>query len=332
MLTKKLGNILSGICVINYQTLPCHVKGLATQGCIAELMADFGVNTVDDLYDALAQRNDYNHYRLRSEKNAKFYELKYFGQPLKRNNKIASICGLSKSAAKALHHPLWHFIAQPKMPISKVANLCSQLDANRFRPVLHRNHAFLKPPHKFIALLKADSAAIQSDTSLDGYLMRLIAYMGNAAKYKRDAPLDSLMSLFRATLCFLAFRLPTIDIWEFYGLLTDALGVNHINSKDYPKGYSYWPERREWLTNIHPPKFFADIQSSAELRSVLTCYQDAADSVEAHFQCELNSDSKIRLLSNFHPELIIDNASSDPFLIAATEKQLVQTRNSIGPT
>ena len=293
-------------------------------------MTDCYVNTVDDLYDALAQRNDYNHYRLRSEKNAKFYELKFFGQPLKRNNKIASICGLSNSAAMALHHPLWHFIAQPRMPTSKVAYLCSQLDANRFRPVLHRNDAFLKPPHKFVALLNEDNAAIERDTSMDGYLMRLIVYLGNAAKYKRDAPLESLMSFFKATLCFLAFKLPTIDIWEFYGLLTDTLGVKHINSKDYPKGYPYWPERRKWLTDIGPPKFFADIQSRAELQAIVTCYQEVADFLEAHLQCELNTNLKIRLLSNFHPELIIDNVSLDPLLLAVTKKKLVQINNSFG--
>lgn len=325
MLTKKLQNISGADCVINYQSLPCHVKSLATQAGIAAWMNELGVENIDGLYAWLTCCEAYNYHRLTSEKNAHFYELKLHGQPLKRKDKIEQICHLSPKASEALNHPLWHFIAIPAISIGEVANLCSLLDENIYYPVLATTHEYCDASHTHTKPSKHHRLAIKENTHLDGYLMHLIWYFAEAKKYRRDAPIEALMDLFRVTLCFLAFRIPRVNAWNFYYALTLALNVNHIKSPHFPKHYAYWPEKRAWLEKINPPKFFGDVQDYSSLMHSIRMYRERANWLASKLNVELSTDLKIRLLSSHEPYQVISASPlSKQYLLSMVKQRLVQ--------
>ena len=157
-------------------------------------------------------------------------------------------------------------------------------------------------------------------------------YFAKSAKYKRDAPLDAVLKLFRETICFLAFRIPTLRCWDFYHALTDAINVNHIVSTNYPKNYGYWAEKREWLNNIKSPKFFGDVQEYDKLKAIIDKYQSTASWLSDVLNQDLTKDMQILLLSSIDPHYVISNSpSSKCNLLRIIKQRLVQLNNSGGP-
>lgn len=325
MPSKKLENISEPENDIIYQRFPCHVKGLATQAAISTLMNDFSLESVDELYEFLKNHENYNKVRLALEKNAKFYEQKLHGQPLKRIFKIIQISDLSPKAKEALNHPLWLLISKPAITIKDVAKICASLDNRTYHPLFAASPNFFDAPYKLRMPLKPHKIAIKANTQIDGYTMKLIMYFAKSAKYKRDAPLEALMQLFRETICFLAFRLPALRCWDFYYALAGAINVNHIVSTSYPKNYRYWTEKREWINNIKSPKFFGDVQEYSKLTAIIEKYQMAANWLSVELNKDLTKDMQIRLFSSIDPHHVINNSSSSRrHLLRLIKQRLVQ--------